>query len=185
MHLVMTASMVVLESEGEECRKVPLSRLISLNKPEMPVLLLGTLAAVVSGVIFPMLGVLISSSIKSFYEPPHQLQQDSRFWTLMYVASGVASFIFLPVEYFLFGVAGGKLVERIRSLSFKSIVHQEISWFDKPSNARLVSKNCAIICCVSRIMMKHALHNHVIVFSCLVEPLVQGCLSMPQIYDVL
>ena len=56
MHLVMTASMVVLESEGEECRKVPLSRLISLNKPEMPVLLLGTLAAVVSGVIFPMLG---------------------------------------------------------------------------------------------------------------------------------
>lgn len=53
----------------------------------------------------------------------------------MYVASGVASFISLPVEYFLFGVAGGKLVERIRSLSFESIVHQEISWFDKPSNA--------------------------------------------------
>ena len=56
----------------------------------------------------------------------------------MYVASGVASFISPPVEYFLFGVAGGKLVERIRSLSFESIVHQEISWFDKPSNARLV-----------------------------------------------
>lgn len=81
-------------------------------------------------------GVLISSSIKSFYEPPHQLQQDSRFWTLMYVASGVASFISLPVEYFFFGVAGGKLVERVRSLSFESIVRQEISWFDKPSNTR-------------------------------------------------
>ncbi|CAL4909395.1 unnamed protein product [Urochloa decumbens] len=146
MHLITTASMIVPDSthaellskvsdEGEECRNVPLSRLISLNKPEMPVLLLGTMAAVVSGVIFPMLGVLISSSIKSFYEPPHQLRKDSRFWTLMYVASGVASFISLPVEYFLFGVAGGKLVERIRSLSFESIVHQEISWFDKPSNA--------------------------------------------------
>ncbi|RLM99973.1 ABC transporter B family member 11-like isoform X2 [Panicum miliaceum] len=145
MHLITTASIVPdsthiellskVSDEGEECRKVPLSRLISLNKPEMPVLLLGTLAAVVSGVVFPMLGVLISSSIKSFYEPPHQLQKDSRFWTLMYVASGVASFISLPVEYFLFGVAGGKLVGRIRSLSFESIVHQEISWFDKPSNA--------------------------------------------------
>ncbi|CAL4894691.1 unnamed protein product [Urochloa decumbens] len=146
MHLITTASMIVRDSthaellskvsdKGEECRNVPLSRLISLNKPEMPVLLLGTMAAVVSGVIFPILGVLISSSIKSFYEPPHQLRKDSRFWTLMYVASGVASFISLPVEYFLFGVAGGKLVERIRSLSFESIVHQEISWFDKPSNA--------------------------------------------------
>ncbi|OEL38178.1 ABC transporter B family member 11 [Dichanthelium oligosanthes] len=146
MPMITTASMIVPESthakllskvsgEGEVYRKVPLSRLISLNKPEIPVLLLGTMAAVVSGVIFPMLGVLISSSIKSFYEPPHQLRKDSRFWTLMYVASGVASFIFLPVEYFLFGVAGGKLVERIRSLSFESIVHQEISWFDKPLNA--------------------------------------------------
>ncbi|CAN6359291.1 unnamed protein product [Urochloa humidicola] len=125
MHLITTASMIVPDSthaeilskvsdegvllkkpdEGEECRKVPLSRLISLNKPEMPVLLLGTMAAVVSGVIFPIL------------------------------ASGVASFISLPLEYFLFGVAGGKLVERIRSLSFESIVHQEMSWFDKPSNA--------------------------------------------------
>ncbi|KAF8716318.1 hypothetical protein HU200_026605 [Digitaria exilis] len=143
MHLIATSSMISLESthverykvSDEECRKVPLSRLISLNKPEMPVLLLGTMAAVVSGVIFPMLGVLVSSSIKSFYEPPHQLRKDSRFWTLMYITSGVVSFISLPVEYFLFGVAGGKLVERIRSLSFESIVHQEISWFDNPSNA--------------------------------------------------
>ncbi|KAJ1263910.1 hypothetical protein BS78_09G222300 [Paspalum vaginatum] len=145
VHFITTASMIVPESthaellskvsdEGEECRKVPLSRLISLNKPEMPVLLLGTVAAVISGVIFPMLGVLISSSINSFYEPPHQLRKDSRFWTLMYVVSGVASFIFLPLEYFLFGVAGGKLVERIRSLSFERIVYQEISWFDKSAN---------------------------------------------------
>ncbi|XP_062181144.1 ABC transporter B family member 21-like isoform X3 [Phragmites australis] len=146
MQLITAASMIVPESthgelrskvseDSEERRKVPLSRLISLNKPEIPVLLLGTVAAVVSGVLFPMLGVLISSSINSFYEPPHQLRKDSRFWTLMYVASGVVSLISFPVEYFLFGVAGGKLIQRIRSLSFERIVHQEISWFDKPSNA--------------------------------------------------
>ncbi|XP_062181143.1 ABC transporter B family member 11-like isoform X2 [Phragmites australis] len=90
MQLITAASMIVPESthgelrskvseDSEERRKVPLSRLISLNKPEIPVLLL--------------------------------------------------------VEYFLFGVAGGKLIQRIRSLSFERIVHQEISWFDKPSNA--------------------------------------------------
>ncbi|PWZ08638.1 ABC transporter B family member 11 [Zea mays] len=145
-HLVAIANTIVPENtdteplpkesdEGEECRKVALCRLISLNKPEMPVLLLGTVVAAISGVFFPMLGLLISSSINSFYEPPHQLKKDSRFWTLMYVALGVGSFIFLPVEHFLFGVAGGKLVERVRSLCFQRIVCQEISWFDRPSNA--------------------------------------------------
>ncbi|KAG8086291.1 hypothetical protein GUJ93_ZPchr0010g7457 [Zizania palustris] len=58
----------------------------------------GTVAAVIAGVLFPMLGLLISSSIKSFYEPPPELRKDARFWTLI-------------------------------------IVHQEISWFDNPSNA--------------------------------------------------
>uniref|UniRef100_A0A0E0MXK0 MDR-like ABC transporter n=1 Tax=Oryza rufipogon TaxID=4529 RepID=A0A0E0MXK0_ORYRU len=29
----------------------------------------------------------------------------------------------------------GKLVERIRSLTFKSVMYQEISWFDKPENS--------------------------------------------------
>ncbi|KAM0903400.1 hypothetical protein ACQ4PT_018635 [Festuca glaucescens] len=53
----------------------------------------------------------------------------------MYIVSGVASLISLPMEFFLFGLAGGKLVERIRSLSFERVVHQEISWFDNPSNA--------------------------------------------------
>uniref|UniRef100_A0A0E0L5B3 MDR-like ABC transporter n=1 Tax=Oryza punctata TaxID=4537 RepID=A0A0E0L5B3_ORYPU len=146
VHLTTAAGMVVPESmhtevpskvldDIEEHNKVPLCRLISLNKPEIPVLLLGTAAAVVAGVLFPMLGLLISSSIKSFYEPPHQLKKDARFWTFMYVAAGIVSLISLPVENFLFGVAGGKLVERIRSLSFKRIVHQEVSWFDNPSNA--------------------------------------------------
>ncbi|EEC79641.1 hypothetical protein OsI_20863 [Oryza sativa Indica Group] len=146
VHLTTAAGMIVPESmhtevpskvldDNEEHKKVPLCRLISLNKPEIPVLLLGTAAAVVAGVLFPMLGLLISSSIKSFYEPPHQLKKDARFWTLMYVAAGIVSLISLPMENFLFGVAGGKLVERIRSLSFKRIVHQEVSWFDNPSNA--------------------------------------------------
>ncbi|KAI4963352.1 hypothetical protein ZWY2020_014989 [Hordeum vulgare] len=39
------------------------------------------------------------------------------------------------LEFFLFGMAGGKLVERVRALSFQSIMHQEVAWFDDPSNS--------------------------------------------------
>jgi len=38
----------------------------------------------------------------------------------------------------MFGIAGGKLVERVRSMTFQSIMRQEINWFDKPEHSRYV-----------------------------------------------
>ncbi|XP_020585098.1 ABC transporter B family member 4-like isoform X2 [Phalaenopsis equestris] len=119
----------------KEWKEVSILWIAHLNKPEVPALLLGSIAAAVHGAIFPVFGILISSAIKSFYEPPHQLQRDSRFWALIYLLFGFIAFLLVPVQYYLFGVAGGKLIERIRSLSFEKVVHQEISWFDEPANA--------------------------------------------------
>ncbi|KAK8954256.1 ABC transporter B family member 9 [Platanthera zijinensis] len=136
--------------DGGKRKEVSIMRLVKLNRPEIPALLMGAIAAAVHGVIFPVFGILISSAIKTFYEPPHQLRRDSRFWALMYVMLGVAAFLSVPVQHYWFGVAGGKLIERIRSLSFEKVVHQEISWFDEPANtsgaigARLSSDASAV-----------------------------------------
>ncbi|KAJ4770415.1 ABC transporter B family member 11 [Rhynchospora pubera] len=116
-------------------KNVPIRRLFALNKPEALVLLFGSIAATVHGVIFPLFSILMSNSIKVFYEPPPQLLKDSRFWASMYVVLACIAFFVTPAEYFLFGVAGGKLIERIRSSTFKTVVHQEISWFDEPQNS--------------------------------------------------
>ncbi|TVU35429.1 hypothetical protein EJB05_17317, partial [Eragrostis curvula] len=116
-------------------KKAPIGRLFRLNMPEIPVLLLGSIAASVHGVIFPLFGILMSGVIKSFYEPPHKLRKDTSFWALISVVLGIAILISIPAEYFLFAIAGGKLIQRIRSLSFQSIVRQEVSWFDNPSNS--------------------------------------------------
>ncbi|GJN17981.1 hypothetical protein PR202_gb05092 [Eleusine coracana subsp. coracana] len=121
--------------EGEVPKKAPIGRLAMLNKPEVHILLLASLAAGVHGVLFPVFGLMISNAIKTFYEPPEELKKDSRFWGLMCVVLGIMSIVSIPVEYFLFGIAGGKLIERIRALSFRSIVHQEVAWFDDPSNS--------------------------------------------------
>ncbi|XP_073103972.1 ABC transporter B family member 11 isoform X2 [Elaeis guineensis] len=116
-------------------KEVSVRRLAALNKPELPVLLLGSTAAALYGAVFPVFGFLISRSIKTFYEPPHEQRKDARFWTLMYALLGVFAFILAPAQYYFFAVAGGNLVKRIRSLLFERVVHQEISWFDKPSNS--------------------------------------------------
>lgn len=113
-----------------------LRRLLHLHKPETPILLLGCTAAAANGAILPVFGLLLSSAIGTFYEPPHKLRKDSVFWAEMYVTLGVISILVMPVQYSLFNMAGGKLIERIRALSFSCVVYQEIGWFDDPLNSR-------------------------------------------------
>ncbi|KAK4282618.1 hypothetical protein QN277_013974 [Acacia crassicarpa] len=119
----------------EQAPKVPLRRLAYLNKPEIPVLMLGSLAAIVNGAVLPVFGILISSAIKSFYEPPEQMKKDTRFWALMYMVLGIASFLALPAKGYLFAVAGCKLIQRIRQMCFEKVVNMEISWFDDPEHS--------------------------------------------------
>ncbi|KAL2326549.1 hypothetical protein Fmac_025607 [Flemingia macrophylla] len=119
----------------EEAPEVPLSRLASLNKPEVPVLLIGCVAAIANGVILPIFGVLISSVIKTFYEPFDQLKKDSKFWALMFMTLGLASFLIIPARGYFFSVAGCKLIQRIRLMCFEKVVNMEVGWFDEPENS--------------------------------------------------
>ncbi|KAL0697232.1 hypothetical protein Bca4012_053354 [Brassica carinata] len=123
-------------SESQEpVPKVSLTRIAALNKPEIPVLLLGAVAAAVNGAIFPLFGILISRVIEAFFKTAHELRRDSKFWALIFVALGVVSFIVSPAQMYLFAVAGGKLIRRIRSMCFEKAVHMEVGWFDEPRNS--------------------------------------------------
>uniref|UniRef100_A0A0E0JMT7 MDR-like ABC transporter n=1 Tax=Oryza punctata TaxID=4537 RepID=A0A0E0JMT7_ORYPU len=129
------------EQEGKEfgdnkdLNKAPIRRLFKLNKPEAPILLLAVIAAFVHGLLFPIFSIMMSGGIRTFFYPPHQLLKDSRFWALMCILMAIISLVSIQLEFFLFGMAGGKLIERVRCLSFQSIVHQEVAWFDDPSNS--------------------------------------------------
>ncbi|KAG7995641.1 hypothetical protein I3843_01G120600 [Carya illinoinensis] len=115
--------------------EVSLCRLAYLSKPEIIVLLLGSIAAVANGVIFPVLGIVISGMIKTFYEPRDELRKDSKFWALIFVLLGVASLLAQPSKSYFFAVAGCKLIRRIRLMCFKKVVYMEVSWFDEPEHS--------------------------------------------------
>ncbi|GMY17158.1 ABC transporter B family member 11-like [Fagus crenata] len=119
----------------EQPPEVPLRRIAYLNKPEIPVLIIGAIAAIMNGVILPIFGVLLSSVIKTFYEPPEELKKDSEFWALMFLVLGLASFLVIPARSFFFAVAGCKLIQRIRVLCFEKVVNMEVSWFDEPEHS--------------------------------------------------
>ncbi|XP_073138937.1 ABC transporter B family member 11-like [Henckelia pumila] len=115
--------------------KIPLYRLARLNKPEIPELVLASLAAAVNGAMLPLYGLLFSSVVTIFYEPAHKLQKDSNFWACMFVVLGLVSLLAAPLRTYFFSVAGCRLIKRIRLMCFEKVVHMEISWFDKKENS--------------------------------------------------
>jgi ATP-binding cassette subfamily B (MDR/TAP) protein 1 len=136
----------ITKMDIEKRRKVSTKRLAYLNKPEIPVLLVGSLGAAVQGVIFPIFGLLLSSAIGMFFEPPSQLRKDSRYWASVYASMGCIALVAIPIQNYFFGIAGGKLIQRIRSMTFEKIVHQQISWFDDPANSRCVKHMVILMC---------------------------------------
>ncbi|XP_059439255.1 ABC transporter B family member 21-like [Corylus avellana] len=119
----------------EKSPEVPIRRLAYLNKPEIPHILIGTVGAIINGVVFPIYGLLISSVIKTFYEQPHELRKDSKFWAIMLVVLGLVAFLSSPIKSYFFAVAGCKLIERIRAMCFEKVVRMEVGWFDEPENS--------------------------------------------------
>ncbi|KAL8460800.1 hypothetical protein ACS0TY_032345 [Phlomoides rotata] len=126
---------VDMKKKKEKKEDASMIRLAYLNRPELPALFIGSLAASIHGVVFPVFGLLIATAFAIFFEDPKELEKDSRFWALMFVVLGAVLLIAAPFQNYMFGVAGGKLVQRVRSLLFQKVVHQEISWFDDPSNS--------------------------------------------------
>ncbi|KAH7536918.1 hypothetical protein FEM48_Zijuj03G0037300 [Ziziphus jujuba var. spinosa] len=116
-------------------QEVSLFRLALLNKPEFPILLLGSILAAISGMILPAYGVLLSAALKTFFEPAHKLNRDSKFWALIFVGLGIVCLAIYPSYSYLFGMAGCKLIRRIRSMCFEKVVYMEISWFDEAEHS--------------------------------------------------
>ncbi|CAH8273487.1 unnamed protein product [Arabidopsis lyrata] len=120
----------------ELSQNVSITRIAALNKPEIPILILGTLVGAVNGTIFPIFGILFAKVIGAFFKAPQELKRDSRFWSMIFLLLGVASLIVYPTNNYLFAIAGGRLIRRIRSVCFEKVIHMEVGWFDKPENSR-------------------------------------------------
>ena len=115
---------------------VSILRLASLNKSEADILFLGSIAAIGNGVIFPIYGLLLSTIIKIFFEPPDKLRKDANFWAIIFLVFGCSAFVILTIQMLCFAIAGGRLVERVRCLTFEKVLQQETAWFDERQNSR-------------------------------------------------
>ncbi|XP_068092086.1 ATP-dependent translocase ABCB1-like isoform X2 [Hyperolius riggenbachi] len=73
---------------------------------------------------------------ETFHEQdPDKRSQKTALLSLMFLALGLLSFIVYLVMGFMFGKSGENLTMRVRSLSFKALLGQEMGYFDDHKNA--------------------------------------------------
>ncbi|XP_072280803.1 ATP-dependent translocase ABCB1-like [Pyxicephalus adspersus] len=120
----------------EDLPNFSLGKIFALNKPETCYIIMGVIAAAISGGIYPTFAVIFGKVIGSFsIIDDAERNQRTTLLSLMFLTLGVISLIVYIVMGFSFGISGENLTMRLRSLSFKALLRQEIGFFDDHSNA--------------------------------------------------
>ncbi|KAK2512847.1 hypothetical protein Q9233_015921 [Columba guinea] len=126
----------LVTQQEENLPAVPYSRILALNKPEWLYVLLGVIAAAISGGVHPAFAVVFGKIIGAFQETdPEKRSKNTLVLSLMFLLLGVIILAAYIIQGFMFGKSGELLTMRLRSLSFKALLQQEIAWYDDQKNA--------------------------------------------------
>lgn len=78
------------------------------------------------------------------------IQNRANFYSILFLGLGFLTGIAAFVQTYMFTIAGVLLTSRLRSLTFKAMIHQEIGWFDEAKNGvgalcSRLSSDCAAV----------------------------------------
>ncbi|XP_077115094.1 ATP-dependent translocase ABCB1-like [Ranitomeya variabilis] len=120
----------------EELPEFSFNKILALNKPEWFYIVMGVIAAAICGGIYPTFAVIFGKVIGAFsISDEEEKRQRTILLSLMFLVLGVISLIVYIIMGFAFGISGENLTMRLRSLSFKALLRQEIGFFDDHANA--------------------------------------------------
>ncbi|XP_049995746.1 phosphatidylcholine translocator ABCB4 [Alexandromys fortis] len=111
-------------------------QVLKLNKTEWPYFVVGTVCAIVNGALQPAISIILSEMIAIFGPGDDAVkQQKCNMFSLIFLGLGVLSFFTFFLQGFTFGKAGEILTARLRSMAFKAMLRQDMSWFDDYRNS--------------------------------------------------
>ncbi|KAM6201356.1 phosphatidylcholine translocator ABCB4 isoform 2-T2 [Rhynchocyon petersi] len=111
-------------------------KVLKLNKTEWPYFVVGTVCAIANGALQPAFSLIFSEMIEIFGPGDDDVkQQKCNMFSLIFLGLGIISFFTFFLQGFSFGKAGEILTERLRSMAFKAMLRQDMSWFDDHKNS--------------------------------------------------
>lgn len=136
------SSIVLSKMQPEIHNKYSLWALIkfiaSFNRPEFLYMTIGFIFSVLAGGGQPTQAVLYAKAINSLSYPKSmyaQLRSDANFWSLMFFVVGIAQFINFSTQGMAFAFSSERLICRARSKAFRSMLRQDITFFDREENS--------------------------------------------------
>uniref|UniRef100_A0A8C3KQT2 ATP-binding cassette sub-family B member 5 n=1 Tax=Calidris pygmaea TaxID=425635 RepID=A0A8C3KQT2_9CHAR len=121
------------KSSGKKKKK---ELILALNRPEWLYVLVGVIAAAISGGVHPAFAVIFGKIIGAFQETdPEKRSKNTVVLSSMFLLLGVITLVAYIIQGFTFGKSGEILTMRLRSLSFRALLQQEVGWYDDQKNA--------------------------------------------------
>lgn len=111
-------------------------RILKLSRPEMCYLIFGVFAATLYGFTYPAFSIAFGEFYAALSQRDENVARDrTAVLSICCLVIGIITGIICFLQTYLFNLAGVWLTTRIRSLSFKSIMQQEVGWFDEEKNS--------------------------------------------------
>lgn len=121
------------------------SRMAPLIRDQWRNYLLGAVFASATGMVYPAFGVVYAKGIQGFSAlDNHTRRHDGDRNALYMFIIAVLSTFSIGLQNYLFASAAATLTARLRSLSFKAILRQDIEFFDKDTNSVSCGPQCIV-----------------------------------------
>nr|XP_012637331.1 bile salt export pump [Microcebus murinus]XP_020143991.1 bile salt export pump [Microcebus murinus] len=120
----------------EEVEPAPVRRILKVNAPEWPYMLVGSVGAAVNGTVTPLYAFLFSHILGTFSLPDKEEQRSQiNGACLLFVAIGCVSLVTQFLQGYAFAKSGELLTKRLRKFGFRAMLGQDIGWFDDLRNS--------------------------------------------------
>ncbi|XP_037948003.1 multidrug resistance protein homolog 49 [Teleopsis dalmanni] len=124
------------KKKQKEKYKVSFKQLMKLNAPEWRFILAGCIAAMLHGATFPIWAVLFGDFFGVMSdEDADYVQSQANLFSYLFIVIGVIAGLGTLTQSYMFNTAGVKMTTRLRQTAFKTIISQEVAYFDDEKNS--------------------------------------------------
>ncbi|KAF8574055.1 ste6-like protein [Ramaria rubella] len=111
-------------------------RMGQINRETWSMYAMGTVFAAMTGMVYPAFGIVFGNTIEAFQETDrHSLRVDMDRNALWLFIIAIVTAITVAAQNFLFASAASKLTFKLRGLTFRAILRQDIEFFDDAKNS--------------------------------------------------
>ncbi|XP_069945791.1 ATP-dependent translocase ABCB1-like [Cherax quadricarinatus] len=124
------------EVEEDEDRQVTLYKILMMNLPEWPYILLGVICSAMMGATTPIFAILFGEVLGTLsLAEESEARREANHYALMFLVLGTVIAFAMFMQIYMFSLSGERLTSRLRKLLLEAMLKQEVAWFDDHNNS--------------------------------------------------